>query len=114
MGGVAGLASRSAATDRGKGRGRIILAARASHPPEQARIIRHDPVGIELMHYIGADNVMWSIDYPHPESCYGYTDQVAKGVYDRLGHEDAKKILGQNAIDLYGFKPPADWNTRKR
>ena len=62
-----------------------------------------DPVGIEQMHRIHADNAMWSIDYPHPESCYGYAGDVAKSIYDAVGHEDAKKILGGNAARLYGF-----------
>ncbi len=60
-----------------------------------------DPVGIELMHRIGADNVMWSIDYPHPESVYGYCGEITKGIYDALGREDAKKVLGGNAARLY-------------
>lgn len=65
-----------------------------------------DPIGVELMHHIGADNVMWSVDYPHPESVYGYTGAVAKSIYDALGHEDAKKVLGGNAMKLYGLRPP--------
>jgi predicted TIM-barrel fold metal-dependent hydrolase len=62
-----------------------------------------DPVGIEMMHWIGADNAMWSIDFPHPESCFGYAGEVARSVYDALGHDDAKKVLGGNAARLYGF-----------
>lgn len=60
-----------------------------------------DRVGIEQMHRIGADNVMWSIDYPHPESVYGEAGSVAKDVYETLGHEAAKKVLGGNAARLY-------------
>jgi predicted TIM-barrel fold metal-dependent hydrolase len=62
-----------------------------------------DPVGVELMHRIGADNAMWSIDFPHPESVFGYAGEVAKSVYDALGHDDAKKVLGGNAARVYGF-----------
>ena len=60
-----------------------------------------DPVGVELMHRIGADNAMWSIDYPHPESVYGYCGEITKSIYDALGHDDAKKVLGGNAARLY-------------
>ncbi len=60
-----------------------------------------DPIGIELMDRIGADNVMWSIDYPHPESAYGRCGEIAKHIYDTLGHEKAKKVLGGNAAALY-------------
>jgi predicted TIM-barrel fold metal-dependent hydrolase len=62
-----------------------------------------DPIGIELMPHIGAETAMWSIDYPHPESLYCYAGSVAKSIYDVLGHEDAKKVLGGNAARLYGF-----------
>jgi predicted TIM-barrel fold metal-dependent hydrolase len=44
---------------------------------------------------------MWSIDYPHPESTYGHSGDVAKSVYDALGPEDAAKVLGGNAARLY-------------
>lgn len=62
-----------------------------------------DQVGIELIDRIGADNVMWSLDYPHPESVYGYAGSVAKDIYNAVGHEKAKKILGGNAARLYGL-----------
>jgi predicted TIM-barrel fold metal-dependent hydrolase len=62
-----------------------------------------DPVGIELINRIGADNVMWSLDFPHPESVYGFAGEVAKSIYDKLGHEKAKKVLGGNAAKLYGL-----------
>lgn len=62
-----------------------------------------DAIGIRLADIIGIDNMMWSIDYPHPESVYAYTGEVTKGVYDALGHEDAKKVLGGTAAKLYGL-----------
>ena len=30
-----------------------------------------DPAGLELLHRIGPDRVMWSSDYPHQESTFG-------------------------------------------
>ena len=62
-----------------------------------------DPVGVQCMNWIGADNAMWSIDYPHPESTYGHSGDVAKSVYDALGPEDAAKVLGGNAARIYGL-----------
>jgi predicted TIM-barrel fold metal-dependent hydrolase len=55
------------------------------------------------MNWLGADNCMWSIDYPHPESTYGESGSVAQSVYEALGPADAKKVLGGNAARLYGF-----------
>jgi predicted TIM-barrel fold metal-dependent hydrolase len=62
-----------------------------------------DPIGIKLIDDIGVDNVLWSIDYPHPESVYGYAGSVAKSVYDTIGHDKAKKVLGGNAASIYGL-----------
>jgi predicted TIM-barrel fold metal-dependent hydrolase len=62
-----------------------------------------DPLALRLADVIGVDNMMWSIDYPHPESVYGYTGQITKMIYDALGHEPAKKVLGGNAASLYGL-----------
>jgi predicted TIM-barrel fold metal-dependent hydrolase len=62
-----------------------------------------DPVGIEAMHRIGANNAMWSIDYPHPESVYGFCGEITKSIYDALGHEAAKKVLGGNAARVYNL-----------
>jgi predicted TIM-barrel fold metal-dependent hydrolase len=62
-----------------------------------------DPIGLELIDHMGADTAMWSIDYPHPEACYGFVGQVTKSIYDKVGHEKAKMILGGNAARLYGI-----------
>jgi predicted TIM-barrel fold metal-dependent hydrolase len=62
-----------------------------------------DPIGIKLVDDIGVDNVMWSLDFPHPESVFGYAGSVAKSIYDVAGHEKAKKILGGNAARVYGI-----------
>lgn len=62
-----------------------------------------DPIALRLVDIIGEDNMMWSIDYPHPESVYGYTAKVTKDIYDTLGHYTAKKILGGNAASLYNL-----------
>ena len=34
-----------------------------------------DPLGLELIDHIGVERVMWSTDYPHNESTFGYTDK---------------------------------------
>ena len=34
-----------------------------------------DPLGLELIDRIGVDRVMWSTDFPHNESTYGYSNE---------------------------------------
>jgi predicted TIM-barrel fold metal-dependent hydrolase len=62
-----------------------------------------DPVALRLTDIIGADRIMWSIDYPHPESVYGYTGEITRSIYETLGHEQAKMVLGGTASQLYGL-----------
>ena len=60
-----------------------------------------DPVGLEMLHRIGADRVMWSSDYPHQESTFGYTRSAIDAVFKAVPVEDAQKILGLTALALF-------------
>jgi predicted TIM-barrel fold metal-dependent hydrolase len=62
-----------------------------------------DPSGIKLIDDIGADKVLWSADYPHPESSLGESRHLVKSFFDDLGEEKAKLIVGGNAARLYGI-----------
>lgn len=63
-----------------------------------------DPRGLDQMDYIGADRVLWSSDYPHPEGTHGRTAQILADVYQRFGSLDAAKIVGETARELYARK----------
>jgi predicted TIM-barrel fold metal-dependent hydrolase len=61
-----------------------------------------DKLGLELIDQIGPGRVMWSADYPHPESTFGYSWTAMKQVVDTgLPDEDVRKILGGNAIEVF-------------
>ena len=60
-----------------------------------------DPAGLELLHRIGADRVMWSSDYPHQESTFGYTRSAIQAVFDATSVENAQLILGKTALELF-------------
>jgi predicted TIM-barrel fold metal-dependent hydrolase len=62
---------------------------------------QNDLLGLSLIDYIGADKLMWAGDYPHNESTYGYNWDSMMQVVDAVGEDDARKILGGTAIDLY-------------
>src|SRR5262249_46935076 len=59
-----------------------------------------DPIGLRLLDEIGADRVMWSSDYPHPESVFGHGWQAMKAVVDAVSPDDARRILGGTAKAL--------------
>lgn len=60
-----------------------------------------DPVGLEMLHRIGPETAMWSSDYPHQESTFGYTRSAIQAVFDHCSVEDAQKIVGGTALKLF-------------
>jgi predicted TIM-barrel fold metal-dependent hydrolase len=62
-----------------------------------------DPLGLDLIDRIGADKVMWSTDFPHNESTYGYTGESLTSVVDAVGPEQATAIVGTNAKRFLGI-----------
>ena len=62
-----------------------------------------DPVALENIDRIGADRIMWSVDYPHPESVLGESGRVMKQIFDMLGADRAAKIVGTTAATLWGI-----------
>jgi predicted TIM-barrel fold metal-dependent hydrolase len=62
-----------------------------------------DPLGLELAGRIGLDRVMWSSDYPHNESTFGYSDQSLAAVVDALGADEAVRIVSRNVLDFLGL-----------
>ncbi len=64
-----------------------------------------DPPGLRQLDLIGAERVMWTYDYPHPESTLGHTGASIQAVFDAAETvEDAQAILGKTAIDLWGLE----------
>lgn len=62
-----------------------------------------DPLGLRLIDQIGVDNVMWSSDYPHNESTFGYSEKSLATVVDAVGPENAVKIVSSNIQKFLGL-----------
>ncbi len=62
-----------------------------------------DPLGLALIDRIGVDNVMWSSDYPHNESTFGYSEKSLASVVDAVGAEAAVKIVSSNVQKYLGI-----------
>ena len=62
-----------------------------------------DPVAMEQLHRIGADRVLWSVDYPHPEGVLGESCRIVKEIFDTAGTEAGRKIVGGNAAKIWGI-----------
>ena len=57
----------------------------------------------EMRDEIGVDKLMWGADYPHLEGAAPVHREVMAHVLGGLPSADIRKILGQNAVDLWGF-----------
>jgi predicted TIM-barrel fold metal-dependent hydrolase len=62
-----------------------------------------DPLGLDLIDRIGVDRVMWSTDFPHNESTYGYTSESLASVVSAVGPEAARAIVGGNVKRFLGI-----------
>jgi predicted TIM-barrel fold metal-dependent hydrolase len=62
-----------------------------------------DPIGLELIDHIGVDKVMWSTDFPHNESTYGYSNTSLAAVVSAVGPERALPIVRDNAKRYLGL-----------
>lgn len=62
-----------------------------------------DPVALEMVDRIGAENMLWSVDYPHPESVLGESLDIVRSIFDTVGAVRAKAITGGNAARLWGI-----------
>jgi predicted TIM-barrel fold metal-dependent hydrolase len=62
-----------------------------------------DPLGLELIDRIGVDRVMWSSDYPHNESTFGYSEKSLAAVVEALGPDDAVKVVSTNVQTYLGI-----------
>jgi predicted TIM-barrel fold metal-dependent hydrolase len=62
-----------------------------------------DPLGLELVDSIGLDKVMWSSDYPHNESTFGYSERSVAAVVEAVGPDNAARIVSDNVLDYLGI-----------
>lgn len=63
-----------------------------------------DPLGLEVIDHIGMDRVMWSSDYPHNESTFGYSEKSLASVVDAVGPESAARIVSRNVLDFLSLQ----------
>lgn len=62
-----------------------------------------DPAGIKLIDDMGADHVLWSLDYPHPEGVLGESVALMRSYFETLGEEKAKLVVGGNAARIWNI-----------
>lgn len=61
-----------------------------------------DPLGLELIDHIGVERAMWSTDFPHNESTYGYSSESLATVVSTLGPTAAQAVVSTNIKRFLG------------
>jgi predicted TIM-barrel fold metal-dependent hydrolase len=61
------------------------------------------PFEAELRHEVGLRNLLWGDDYPHVEGTWPRTLLNLRDTFATVPEEDARMILGENAVDVYGL-----------
>lgn len=63
-----------------------------------------DPFVADVIRWLGDDRIVWESDFPHPDSKYPGTVQYFLDLEpDLITEESKRKIMWQNAVDLYRF-----------
>ena len=64
-----------------------------------------DPVGIQLRHLIGLDNIAWECDYPHSDSSWPEAPEELARVAADVPDDELNLISYENACRWYSFDP---------
>lgn len=86
---------------------KTILQPRLKHEPSHYwfnncyATFMYDPAGLAMLDTIGRERVMWSSDYPHVESTFGYNWTAMQSVVDATDPKTAQLILGGTANKLF-------------
>jgi predicted TIM-barrel fold metal-dependent hydrolase len=64
-----------------------------------------DPVGVQLRHLIGIDNIAWECDYPHSDSAWPNAPEELMSVSGDVPAAELNKITYENAMKWYSFDP---------
>ncbi len=62
-----------------------------------------DPVGLKLVDELGAGNIMWGSDFPHPDGIWPDSREYIQKETAHLSDSVRRKIVCENAARLYNF-----------
>jgi predicted TIM-barrel fold metal-dependent hydrolase len=57
----------------------------------------------EMRDEIGVDRLMWGADYPHLEGAAPVHRLILRQVFGGMPEEDIRRMVGLNAVDVFGF-----------
>jgi len=92
---------------RGSGRGVNLRMLPSEYISRQVyATFMQDGVAGFLLQQWGADNFLYSNDYPHAGGIWPYTDDTVALTLNHLSTETRRKVLGENAAKVFGMPVP--------
>ena len=73
-----------------------------------------DPVGVQLRHLIGMDNISWECDYPHSDSNWPNSREYIGKLLQDVPDDEAHKIVEWNARRLFDFPRTEEGDETRR
>jgi predicted TIM-barrel fold metal-dependent hydrolase len=58
---------------------------------------------VDMRHEIGVDRFLFGRDYPHPEGTWPNTTEWIRAAFAGVPENEARRMLGENAIECFGF-----------
>lgn len=68
-----------------------------------AAFLHEDADAASERYNIGVDKLMWGSDYPHIEGTWPHTAQVLQSAFSGVPRAETRKMLGENAAQVYNF-----------
>ncbi len=62
-----------------------------------------DTVGMDLLHRMNVDHLMWSMDYPHSGTDWPNSRVTIQRVFRGVPKDAVRKMLHTNCKELYGL-----------
>lgn len=62
----------------------------------------NEPLVLDTLHWYGADNVMWSADYPHAMATWPRSHQFIEETLGKLPEQERRKIVHDTVARVYG------------
>lgn len=69
---------------------------------------QEDRAAMLWRHVIGVPNLLWGNDYPHAESTFPRSIEILRRDLRGVAPEDARRIVGDNAAEIFGFPRSTD------
>lgn len=62
---------------------------------------QEDPIGVQMLDYIGADSVLWASDYPHGDSVWPLSHETVERDFAGVDEAIVRKVTRENGRKLY-------------